>query len=149
MPGLRAALGLRQNAMLETVLCCGGASRLWVQRGRWRSTHQGGLYLWRHPRLTAVPQCPTALGAPIGAEQCSAGHRPHGHRPCAARAQGCTDAALFLYLTCLAIREGAEECKVVFAPGSCWMPGQPGSRSPIKYPSVTRKTNARIPSAPH
>lgn len=71
MPGLRAALGLRQNAMLETVLCCGGASRLWVQRGRWRSTHQGGLYLWRHPRLTAVPQCPTALGAPIGAEQCA------------------------------------------------------------------------------
>lgn len=89
-----------------------------------------------------VPQCPAALGSATGVERRSAGRRP------AARAQGRSDAALFVYLTYLAIAEGAE-CQAVFALGSCWMPCRPGSRSPIKYPSVTRKTNARIPSDPH
>lgn len=120
MSGLSAGFGPHQNAALGSG---GGSCR--------SSTALGAAVEGRwQPWLPVVPQCPAALGVPRGWN----------------RAQPGADAALLVYSTRSAIAEGAA---AVFALGSCWMPCRPGSRSPIKYPSVTRKTNAQIPSAPH
>lgn len=41
---------------------------------------------------------------------------------------GCIDAIVFIYLKYLAVGEGAEECKIVFALDSCWMAPPPRQR---------------------